>query len=168
MNKQLLFLAILFSISGFIFATSGGGLFYGSYYYDSQFANVNLKNAEIFGGYGYGTDRDGLRSGGFGLIMTDPKDNSTYGAFGGVITGQEKIVGPLLIGSTIWLGIGSSHLGVSGLGELNGELGLIVFPWFQIQAYGGIQYIGPFRDFFDSGIYSPVGGLRLVWGSFKR
>lgn len=168
MNIRVLISFLLFSFTGFIFATGGGGIFYGNYYFDSEFSNIDLTTAEVFGGYGYGTDRDGTRNGGFGLVMSDPNDNSIHGAFGGVITGQETVIGSLIIGANLWAGFGYSHLGASGLGELNGEVGLAIFPWFQIQAYGGIQYIGPFKDFFDAGIYSPVAGVRLVWGSFSR
>lgn len=170
MNKRFLIISIIFiSITNICFATAGGGIFYGDYLYNSEFSNSDLRGAEVFGGYGYGTDRDGVRSGGFGIVMSSPdeEDNDFYGAFGGVITGHETKIGPIIVASNLWAGLGGSNMGFSGFGELNGEVGVPIFSWFLIQGYCGIQYIAPIKDFLDSGIYSPIAGVRLVWGSFE-
>lgn len=165
MNKILIILILLTS-SGICFATAGGGIFYGDYFYDSDFSSSDLKGAGVFGGYGYGSDKDGVRSGGFGIVMDDESDDF-YGAFGGVITGQEAKVGPIIVAANLWAGLGGSNMGFSGFGEVNGEVGFPIFSWFQVVAYCGVQYIAPIKGFFDSGMYSPVAGVRFVWGSFK-
>ncbi len=171
-KKILVFLFILLPLTS-IFSTDGGGLFYGNYQNGDKFSNINLEEVYYYGGFGYGSNRDGIRSGGFGMVMftEDTTDSLFQGAFGGVITGREVVNGPVVIALNLWAGFGYSnlenHKSVSGMMELNGEVGLAIFPWFEIELYGGIQLISAFTNIMDTAIYTPVVGARLVWGYFK-
>lgn len=165
--KRLFLITLLTVLTTGIFASAGGGVFYGDLYYNEDFANRDVSDSGIIGGYGYGTGRDGTRTGGFGLAITNEDGEGYTGGFGGLITGRETFVGPILLGTNLWLGVGGlDEYGFSGFAEINGEIGLAVFPWMQLQLYGGIQGITPFSDFLDKGTYAPVGGFRVVWGSF--
>ncbi len=171
-NKLILITLLLLLSSISTFAGGAGGLYYGNYNNIEQFSNNDMGEAYYYGGHGYGTNRDGVRSGGFGMVIVSENDNDGEGdgnfhsAFGGVITGKEVEVGPIVLAANIWAGAGYSPVGFSGVGELTLDAGLTVLPWMQIQFYGGIQGIAAFRNLTKSSTYTPVVGVRIVWGSF--
>ena len=156
-----------------IFSTKGGGIYYGNYQYREKFSNQNLEDTYYYGGFGYGSDKNGIRSGGFGMVMfsRDTEESLFKGAYVGVITGHEVVNGPIVIALNMWTGFGYSNLenheSVSGMMELNGEVGFVILPWFEIELYGGVQLLSAFTNIMDSAIYTPVFGARVVWGSFK-
>lgn len=172
-KKILICLLTLLPLTA-IFSTGGGGIYYGNYQYRESFSNQNLEDIYYYGGFGYGSNNNGIRSGGFGMVMfsKDLEESLFKGAYGGVITGREVVNGPIVIALNMWTGFGYSnlenHKSVSAMMELNGEVGFVIFPWFEIELYGGIQLLSAFTDIVDSAIYTPVIGVRVVWGSFKK
>jgi hypothetical protein len=164
---------ILMVGSAALFAGGGGGAFEGRFLPSDEWSNRTL-DAEVGGGFGYGVDRDGSRFGGFGLVIEDERDEDLYGAFGGLISGQEVKLGPVIGSVNLWTGVGyvSPEL-FSGrtfgyLAELNAEIGLALIPWMQVALYGGVQGMGSFHSpaWFSDFSYSPVVGARVVWGRF--
>jgi hypothetical protein len=165
MSKRLLLTIAIFSfilVSGY---SSGAGAFTGNYKFHTDFSSTNLTSAHYTGGYIYNTNKDGVVSGVFGLGISDEK-NINSGGFGGVISGYERTFGMIRIGTNVWAGIGGFNDKLSVLGEANLEVGLLLSSWFQIQMYGGIQGITPTSHFLEKGVYSPVTGVRIVFGSF--
>lgn len=132
------------------------------------------------GGFGYGVNGNGQRTGGFGYALYSPEGTSSLaGGVGGVIFGQEGHTGPLTFAVNLWTGLGGLSAGLAGaqtgyailFGEANFELGVNVTPWMQLSAYVGMQGLADINA--RSGIgtrlatYSPVVGMRLAWGSFN-
>lgn len=148
--------------------SSGGGIYYGTYVYKDRYANIDLENSYYYGGYGYGTNHWGGRIGGFGMVIFN--GDAFSGAYGGMISGRELVRGPISAAIDLWTGIGYlSHdniNGVSPIAELKGEIGVAPMPWFQLVVYGGLQGVTTFTNFRDDILYSPVMGIKFVWGSF--
>lgn len=173
-NKKILIVLFLLMPVISVFSTAGGGLFYGNYKLNKNFSNINVEDYYYYGGFGYGSNSSGKRSGGFGLVIfSENLDESLFkGAFGGVITGKEIIYGPLTISAELWTGFGYrdyglGYPGVAGLVDFTGQAGIALLPWFQVVIYGGIQGVATFTSMFDTGIYTPVFGTRFIWGSFE-
>ena len=155
-------------------AYGGGGFFQGTQMVFPGYTNMD-SGAEVQGGYGYGASRSGRRRGGFGLAISDPATDEFLGAFGGVITGRQKRIGPVTLSANIWSGVGyatpeliQAPAGVAFLAEANAEAGFAVLPWLQISVYGGYQAIGAFdpSNLFANTKYAPVIGGRVTWGGF--
>ncbi|MFP4550469.1 MAG: hypothetical protein ACLFNT_06665 [Spirochaetales bacterium] len=173
MKRFVLILSILLIGSALAFAGGGGGVFEGRMLPYRGWASTDL-DATVGGGFGYGIARDGSRIGGFGLVVNDEFDEELYGAFGGLISGRQYKMGPIVGSVNLWTGVGyvSPRLfdgnTVGYVGELNAELGVLLVPWMQIAVYGGMQGMGSFysEKWFSDFTYSPVAGIRAVWGSF--
>ena len=103
---------------------------------------------------------------------------TAYGGFGGNVTGQELVLGPLTLAITAWTGVGGiAAEGIPGSGgyfalfeELDVEIAFAPMPWMQIVAYAGFQVVvSVLPGFFanEAIAYTPTLGIRLVWGSFR-
>lgn len=155
------------------FAGGGGGTFMGRLLPYPRLQNHDL-SASMSGGFGYGVSRDGSRIGGFGLAIEDAQNGAFYGGFGGLMSGQQVKLGPAIGSVNLWTGVGylapqSTGSGSIGYyGELSAELGVVVIPWMQVSAYGGMQVMGRFDRYawFPDAVYAPVAGIRFAWGSF--
>ncbi len=161
-----------------LFAHGGGGITFGSQYYDPDFANRDLSAFSV-GGFGYGVSADGQRIGGFGMAFTGIGSTAGQpdisGGIGGLITGQELRIGPFTVAVNLWLGLGGLAVDfenpsgfMAAFGELNLELGIPVTRWMQLVGYAGFQVLGnliPGMPFEDVLIYTPVVGVRIRWGS---
>jgi hypothetical protein len=173
MKRILLSVTILLTISFGAFAYSGGGTFEGRFYPYPRLSNTSVP-ASISGGFGYGTGRAGSRTGGFGLIITDSYTEEFYGAFGGLISGQQLRLGPVTGSINAWTGVGylsprfGTDSGVAFYGELTGEVGVALISWMQASVYAGMNAVGTFEELleFHRSTYSPVLGLRFTWGRF--
>ncbi len=161
---------------GTVFALGGGGMTYGMHAFIPPYSNLNLQ-AAYFGGFGYGVTASGLRIGGFGCAVLDTSPYLTYaGGFGGILTGRQLTSGPLSLALNLWTGLGgvgtsfASPRGFFGLlAEADVELGVAIVPWMQWVVYGGYQAVAnliPGLPIVDALSYTPVAGIRLVWGSF--
>ena len=169
-------LLVIGSIHGF--AGGGGGMTYGMHFQVPTLANYNLR-AMYFGGYGYGTGSGGSRIGGFGCAILSNSDTLEFnGGFGGIITGKEfSRSGPVRLAVNLWLGLGGAGTnfgdpeGFFGLFmEGNFEIGFNILPWMQLTPYLGYQLIAnliPGLPVVGTLTYTPVFGLRLVWGNFN-
>lgn len=144
--------------------------------------NVRVVNNNFglayYGGYGYSVHNH-LIHGGFGYVMTDPSGQTAVaGGFGGFITGVRIVEFPISLSIMSWTALGGLHteaLDWHGTGrgflvaseELTLELGVPIARWFMPVAFAGYQVAGnlapgqPFQDFVS---YTPVVGLRFVWG----
>ena len=158
------------------FAYGGaGGLTYGLQYAHPQLTNESI-GLHTTGGYGYGTGRDGRRTGGFGLAIFS-ETNALMGGVGGSINGHEFVSGPLSLAVNLWTGIGGAKADLRDpggylilFGELNAEVGLSLRPWMQLVAFGGMQGIVnlvPGTPLYSAVYYSPVWGFRIAWGAFR-
>jgi len=168
-----------------VFADGAGGMFFS--YQTSQYPfleNHPVLNNSLgliyYGGYGYGVDRKGNISGGFGLAIHDPefKEGGVVGGFGGVISGYRILKRPVSLSIVSWTGFGGLATGdyetEAGNGffslffELAVEAGIPITSWFMPVVYAGYQVIGNmipgefFSHFFS---YTPVIGIRLCWGA---
>ncbi len=156
-----------------------GGVTVGTQIFNPAAANYDL-GLFTMGGFGYGVTAAGQRIGGFGqaFINISP-DRSTAGGVGGILVGQELRAGPAILGATLLAGLGG--MGSSffppyrgyfiGFGELTLDAGLTLTPWMLLSVYGGMQVAANFipgRPFSDALFYSPVAGVRISWGSFRR
>lgn len=161
-------LLLVFIATGCYLFSNGGGIYYGTYTYNDSYANVNLEDSYYYGGYGYGTSYWGGRAGGFGMVIFG--DYGFQGAYGGMINGRELVSGPVSAAIDLWTGLGylsyGQTSGVSPIAELKGEIGLAVLPWFKFALYGGIQGVTTFTDFREDFLYSPVFGIKFIWGAF--
>ena len=174
---------LFFAISAF--ADGGGGMMFGYQATDYPFLeNYGIRDNDLgliyYGGYGYGIDRRGNITGGFGVAIMDPgmEETGISGGFGGVINGYRLIKRPLTIDALLFTGFGGISTGTyetesGGSGffglflELDLEVGIPVTSWFMPVIYAGYQVIGNLipGDFFSHFIsYAPVIGGRVSWG----
>ncbi len=155
-------------------AAAEGGFSWGEQYFVPELASYNL-NSQYTSVFGYGLTRGGQRLGGFVLGVHSPDDSGQIsGGVVGSIVGQEMRDGPVMLAASLWAGIGSvrtlalSEQGdLSLFGEATLEAGITVPHWVQIVAYGGMQVVanvGNGAPFDEVPFFTPVLGLRLVWG----
>lgn len=170
-TRNILICAMLFAVvpAALAAAAGAGGVGFGYQYYDPQLSSANLNLAYITG-YGYGTDWEGNRIGGFGTSFISSTGDGA-GGVGGVIIGHEWRGGPLIAALTLWTGVGGAGISDRGcmlvFGEADFELGIRVIPWMEIVAYAGYQAWGnliPGPAFSIVSIYTPVFGVRIGWG----
>ncbi|MBL8968155.1 MAG: hypothetical protein JNG85_14205 [Spirochaetaceae bacterium] len=136
-----------------------------------------------FGGYGYGVDREGFITGGFGLVMFDA--GASYqaaapasrvgGGFGGMIVGRRLSGGPLLnLDLAARLGVGGFRPGAatsyfSYYAEPYLELGVGLTPWMHLGVNVGYQLVGnllPAAPGSAFGFHAPSLGFTLTWGRY--
>lgn len=174
MKRSILITGLIVLVAGFGFAYGGGGFFQGNYFSVPDYTNMN-RDAEIVGGFGYGSSRDGSRHGGFGLAIHDAESEELIGAFGGVISGSQLRTGPLTLSLNLWTGVGfvnpdvvNSPVGFGYFIEADAEAGFAILPWFQVGLYAGMQAIGSVdpSNLISSARYTPVVGSRFTWGRF--
>ncbi|AFG37155.1 hypothetical protein [Spirochaeta africana] len=183
MKRLLILITSGLLLSTAAYGLGGGGIFWGEStivpeaVFDGELANTNAQFS-YSGGYGYGVNQYGQRSGGFGMIIrsTEHSPEELFGVFGGGITGGQIRMGMLTASMNLYMGIGGfggsmlpENGGLSVLGELTGEVGVRVLGWMQISMYGGMQGIsrvGMPHRMADNVVYAPVIGTRLTWGSF--
>ena len=92
-RAAVLVLALMIAPLSAAFAYGGaGGLTYGLQYDHPQLTNESI-GLRTMGGYGYGTGRDGRRTGGFGLAIVS-ETNALMGGVGGSINGHQFVSGP--------------------------------------------------------------------------
>jgi hypothetical protein len=155
-------------------AVAEGGFSWGEQYFVPELASYNL-SSQYTSVFGYGVTRGGQRMGGFVLGVHSPDGGGQIsGGVVGSILGQEMRDGPVMLAASLWTGIGSvrtaalSEQGdISLFGELSLEAGFTVPRWMQIVAYGGMQVVanvGNGAPFDEVPFFTPVLGLRLVWG----
>lgn len=173
MKRATLLAAALLISTATAFAGGGGGTFVGRLLPYPELRNQDVMTS-VSGGFGYGVSRDGSRVGGFGLAIEDERNEEFYGAFGGLMSGQEVKLGPVIASINLWSGVGylaPRSIGSGSIGyyaELSGEIGALLLPWMQTSVYGGMQITGSFSRFawFERAAYAPVAGIRFAWGSF--
>jgi hypothetical protein len=174
MKRVVVVLLLLGAIGGSAFAYGAGGFFSGEYLPADGYTNIG-RQFETHGGFGYGAGRDGIRHGGFGLVITGDEFGDVAGAFGGLFTGAQYATGPFTLSINLWTGAGyinpemfpiQDYVGYIAEGTL--EAGFAPLPWFQMSAYVGMQALGSFdaAALFSDICYTPVVGTRLSWGSF--
>jgi hypothetical protein len=175
-QRLLMTMLALIAIPGIAaFAAGGaGGIGFGVQHFDPEYSSANLF-LQYATGYGYGVSREGERIGGFGTGFYSDNGQAA-GGVGGIIVGHEWKGGPFTAALTFWGGIGVATRKVSTtppavvlFGEADAELGIRLVRWMQLTAYVGMQGWGrPFHQiFFDgAGLYTPVYGFRIGWGSF--
>jgi hypothetical protein len=155
-------------------AVAEGGFSWGEQYFLPELASYDL-DSQYTSVFGYGVTRGGQRMGGFVLGVHSPSDSGQIsGGIVGPILGQEMRDGPVMLAVSLWTGIGSvrtpalSEQGdLSLFGEATLEAGFTVPHWMQIVAYGGMQVVanvGKGAPFDETPFFTPVLGLRLVWG----
>lgn len=141
----------------------------------------NAGELVYFGGYGYGTERHGVLSGGFGIAILDRDSaNGVAGGVGGFITGLRLMRSPVHVALVSWTGVGgifAGRLGTSpgrgyvvGFEEVDLEIGLRLSSWFMPCAFVGYQLTGnlvPGRPLQERVTYAPVAGVRVAWGRFR-
>jgi hypothetical protein len=159
------------------FARGVGGLTWGQQYWNEQVSTNDLQTSAT-GAYGYRTNREGQRFGGFVIgyhasAMLPELD----GGFIGTIVGQEAVSGPFVTAATLWTGIGGLNrdpvLGTPDVfgffGEADLELGVRAFAGVMLTGYAGVQVVTCMNSVqapFSSAYFTPVFGVRLAWGSF--
>jgi hypothetical protein len=161
------------------FAAGAGGVAWADQRSVQGLSNGTVSISEV-GGFGYGVNANGQRTGGFGYAIYSPEGTSSVaGGVGGVIFGQEGHAGPLTFALNLWTGLGGLSATFAGtetglailFGEANVELGIAVTPWMQLSAYVGMQGLADISAHTGIGTrlatYSPVVGMRLAWGSFN-
>ncbi len=151
-----------------------GGVAAGLPLYAGEVFSSHAIEAVTVSGFGYGANPAGTRIGGFGVGFIDLADALRLQAgFGGLLVGQEFAAGPLSIAVSSWTGAGSFANAAVADGdrfvalfeELTLELGFSPIPWLEIVAYGGYQLIASITPrFFDTIVYTPVAGVRAVFG----
>jgi len=159
------------------FAGGAGGTFYGMPYFDQDFSNYDIPVQSV-GGFGYGVNNSGLRTGGFGMgFFGGSADGGLAGGVGGFMSGQEIRFGPVTIAVNLLTGLGGLGANLAdarggymvAFGQLDAECGFAVSPWMQISAYGGIMGMGnllPGYPMQSLLYYTPIVGVRVAWGSF--
>jgi hypothetical protein len=179
MRIRILIIAVLIAVIPVClsFAGGAGGMFFGVPYFDPYFSNYDLP-IQCMGGYGYGVSSDGQRYGGFGMGFFGGSALGGFsGGVGGVLSGQEFRLGSFVLAVNLLTGIGglgTDAVGVPGgyliaFGQIDAEVGIVVWPWMQISGYGGMQAFAnllPGNPLQDVLYYTPVVGVRLAWGSF--
>jgi hypothetical protein len=158
------------------FARGAGGFTWGEQYFDVQLSSYDLSMTTT-GVFGYSVSYGGQRVGGFAMaVHSDAGGPALDGGFIGAITGQEIRTGPFVMAVNAWTGIG----GMQGpgfpftdsfalVGELSLEVGFLIFPGMTASGYVGMQAITNLpvsEPLFTRVAYTPVMGMRLVWGSF--
>ncbi|MFW5801562.1 MAG: hypothetical protein ACOCVC_05990 [Spirochaeta sp.] len=183
MKKTALFAVAGLLMSSAVFGLGGGGIYWGeSTIVPRSIIDADLRNTDAqftyTGGYGYGVDSYGQRTGGFGVIISSSESSpeELFGAFGGGITGTQMRMGPVTASLNLMMGIGGfggsmvpRGGGLSILGEANAEIGVRVLGFMQVSLFAGLQGIsrvGMPQRMYDSFVYAPVVGTRLTWGSF--
>ena len=144
-------------------------------------------------GFGYGVTYDGWKIGGFGTFFTTGAPLSldvptlgtvtrVIGGFGGIISGGQGRLGPLLFSVNLRLGAGGMGVGYlwypAGMspipvgpgtfalfGSVDAEVGLITFPAMAISAYAGVNGILAL-GYAIVPVAVPTMGVRITWGSF--
>ncbi len=168
---------ICFAAAASLGALGGGGAFYGTNsaignrYSTADFTPMSI---QMTGGYGYGVDWDGTKIGGFGMSFNESGSDSPAGGFGGMIFGSYSRLGPFSFSGNALLGVGGLSWpqyfppegGVALMTQVDVELGFPIVPWFQVSAYGGMQFLMPLSDRSDRIMRYPVMGLRFTWGDF--
>jgi hypothetical protein len=174
MRRFLVAIALVTLIGLSAFAYGGGGVFSSEQVVIEPYNNIGLQ-LETHGGYGYGVDRRGIRTGGFGMVVYSDDQHELAGAFGGFITGAQQRIGPFTASINLWSGVGYINPvmidipGYAGfIAEANAEVGFAPLPWFQLSLYAGMQAFGGFdiADILTQVRYSPVIGSRVTWGGF--
>ena len=173
--KRLIVAVVFLALSGIAaFAYGGGGVFSGEQVMVEPYNNIGFP-LETHGGYGYGVDRRGIRTGGFGMVVFSEDYDALAGAFGGFVTGAQQRIGPFTASINLWTGFGyinSAMIEIPGyagfIAEANGEVGFALLPWLQLSIYAGMQALGGFdmTDLLTQVRYAPVIGSRVTWGSF--
>jgi len=200
-------LVLLFGAAGGVVASPGGG---GGVEYFTNLGNtpvsklglptnwlVDLPPGSVYGigGFGYGIDRHGWKTGGFGRaifangLSLDLPDGSAavtgaVGGIGGVISGTQCRIGPIDLSINCRMGLGGIAVTqknltaaspystlVSGVvlvyGSLEGELGLLVFPATMVSVFAGIDALVPVPYPGSlTALPAPMAGLRITWGRF--
>lgn len=180
----LVLLLLLLPVASFADGRAGGagGLIVGNQVTEYPFleqyrVESNTLGLSYVGGFGYSVSERGMISGGFGMGMFDPYEESGIGAgVGGAIGGWRILRRPVYLAVTSWTGIGGVGIERPALGaeegyfiffqELSLELGLPFFSWFTPTFFAGYQVMGsvlpaPILQFVS---YTPVIGFRLGWG----
>ena len=176
MNKRTILTAVMavaVAVST-VYAYGGGGFFHGSLVPYDELTSHGVV-AETRGGFGYGVNRCGVRHGGFGIVVRDEAGDTLLGAFGGIITGRQIRMRPFTMSANLWTGIGFVGAPVAGprsgfgyFAEATAEAGVALLPWMQVALYGGMQAMGSLDpvSIVESTMYSPVAGMRFVFGRF--
>jgi hypothetical protein len=158
-----------------------GGVTHGFQYLelDRGLYSLDLQENTV-GGFGYGVNRNGERSGGFGLaFFSDDPSIVLEGGVGGLINGQQFSIGPLTAAAVAWTGIGCLRTDVPGIAgswvvlflEADVEIGWAITPWLQLAGYAGMQLmtnLSPGDVFEGMLFYTPTVGVRIAWGSFGK
>lgn len=134
------------------------------------------------GGSGYGVDEEGTMVGGFGLGVTSRNlsltDSPTgtpvtgfHAGYGGMMSGWQHRWGPIVGQAVTRIGFGgadwSSVAGFSMLGMADLQVGLMLFPWFNLAVSGGVA--GTLTLVSGQPLiigYAPTLGLHLHWGAY--
>jgi hypothetical protein len=168
--------ALLFAGAGTCFAGGGGGVTFGTQWFDFGYANLDLDMTSI-GGFGYGVSHDGERIGGFGMAMFGQgPSGGLAGGVGGMINGWEVRLRPITVALNLWTGLGGMGFDAPGdsggymvgFAELSLEVCVSITRWMRFECYAGYQVMGNFLpgDTFSSLlVYTPVVGGRVTWGS---
>lgn len=180
-----LFVVLLLLVSSIAFAGGGGGAFWGYQVTSYPFLeNYPVRNSGLGlvtqGGMGLGINQDGRIFGGFGLGINDPadEDSGINGGFGGVITGWRFFERPFTLMFTNYIGVGGINTGTYSPSGNDNFFALfyegnieVLFPvlFFNPTLFAGYQVIAnitPGQTFEDVTSYSPVVGVRFLWGGF--
>ena len=174
MKRFAIAVALAFLVAVGAFAHGGGGVFSGEQLMIESYNNIGVPLV-AHGGYGYGASHDGIRHGGFGMVLASDEFDTVAGAFGGIVTGAQRSIGPFMASINLWSGVGYINpdlLDIPGyagfMAELTAEAGFAPLPWFQVSLYAGMQAFGGFdlSEFLTQVRYAPVIGSRVTWGSF--
>lgn len=176
--------AVMF-VSGVAAADGAGGAFWGSQVLTYPgIAEENLPfdstgdQMMYTGGMGYGIDRAGNVTGGFGVGYTDPDNPDSFNAgFGGLIRGKRLMKRPVNIIALLYFGVGGVSGGASApenlqdgvfavMGELTVEAS-VPLMFFHPTFYAGYQVIssvgeGNLGEAFLA--YTPTVGFRMLFG----
>lgn len=204
-TKALLGALLLLLVSSIgVSARGGGGVEYVSNFGASALNRMglptggllDLPNGTIYGitGFGYGVDRDGWKVGGFGTALftneiwlelpkTDKIVTRMLGGIGGLISGGQGRLGPIILSGNCRIGCGGfavstendpafGRLGITAgvvalYGSLDAEIGVEFFPAMMISLFAGVDAFMPLSyEVALSLLPVPVAGLRITWGRF--
>lgn len=205
MEKRLgicVLLALLLLVPCLAEARGGGGIEYLTNPGTDILGSVGLPDGsllvlptgtvEAVSGFGYGVTRGGWKIGGFGTFFaTEPMAVSVpylgtvtraIGGFGGVISGGQGRLGPLLFALNLRLGAGGmgvaytwAPVGMDPMpvgagtfalfGSLDAELGLIMVPAMAVSVYAGVSGLVTL-GYAIVPVAVPTMGVRITWGRF--